>query len=104
MGDGFERFRRTARTARQIHDDRFRTHRGHAARENRSRSIHRAFAPHVFGNAGNEAVRDAFGGFGSVVARADASTAGGEHEIETAGVRPFAQLLADAGGIVSYAE
>jgi hypothetical protein len=75
-----------------------------AAREDGGGRFFGAFATEFFGDAGNGALGDVDGGFGSIVARAEASAAGGEDEIDAARVGEFAKLAAEAGRVVGTAE
>ena len=75
-----------------------------AAREDGGGRFFGAFATQFFGDAGNGALGDVDGGFGSIVARAEASAAGGEDEIDAARVGEFAKLAAEAGRIVGTAK
>ena len=67
-------------------------------------SFFHAFAAHFFGDAGDDAVGDGDGGFGSVVARADAGAAGGEDDVCAAGVGDGAELFLDGGEVIGQAQ
>jgi hypothetical protein len=104
MGDRFQRFHRTFRTAWQIYDQGLVAHRTHRAREDRGGSFLLAFAAHFFGYAGDYAIGDCLGGFRGVVAGADSGAAAGYDYVDAAGVREFAELLANFGGVVGDAQ
>ena len=93
VGDGFEGLDRAFGAAGEIDDEGFGADGGDGAGEDGGGSLFCAFAAHFFGNAGDEAVGYGDGGFGSVVARADAGAAGGEEQIDAAGVGDVCEVV-----------
>jgi hypothetical protein len=104
IGDGVQGFDGAFGAARQIDDKRAMPDDGDAAGENGGGSFLGAFAAEFFGDARNGAFGDVERGFGSIVARAEASASGGEDEIDAARVGEFAKLAAEASGIVGTAK
>ena len=84
VGDGVKGFGGPLRTSRQIDDDCFAADYTDGAGKNCGRRFFEAFAAHFFGDAGNDAVGDAFSRLRSVIAGADASAAGGEYDVDAA--------------------
>lgn len=104
VGDRFEGLDGAFWAAGEIENQRFVASGGDAAGEDGCWSLLGTFAAHFFGNAGDEAVGDGLGGFGSVVARADAGAAGSGDQVDAAGVGELAKIFADGGGIIGDAE
>ena len=104
VGHGVQGFDGAFGAAGKIDDEGAMPDDGDATREDGGGRFFGAFAPEFFGDAGNDALGNVDGGFGSVVARAEAGAAGGEDEIDTSRVGEFTKLAAKAGGIVGTAE
>src|SRR5579871_4567508 len=100
MGDGVEGFDRAFRAAGEIDDDGFVADDGDSTRQQRRGGLFGAAAADFFGQAGNDAVGYIEGGFGSVVARAEAGASGGEENIDLTGVGDGTNLAAEGGRIV----
>src|ERR1700730_18658780 len=79
-------------------------HGGNRAGQNGGGSFFHSFAAHFFGDSRDYAVGDGDGGFRSVVAGADASSAGGEDDSCAAGVGDAAELLANGCLLVGEAQ
>src|SRR5215467_12785142 len=100
MRHSIKGFGRAFGAAQQVDDEGLASNRGGSAREHGGGRMFQSFATHLFGNAGNHAVGDGFGRFGSIVARADSGSAGGQQNVHASRIRKFAQLLANPRGII----
>ncbi len=104
VGDGIQGFDRTFGAAGKIDDEGTMTDDRNAAREDGGVRFFGAFAAEFFGDAGNGAFGDVESGFGSVVARAEASAPSSKDQIDAARVGEFTKLAAQASRIVGTAK
>jgi len=86
--------------AGKIEDEGKVTDDGHAAGQNGSGSLGSTFAAHFFGQAGDHFFGDVERGFGGVVAGTEAGAAGGEYQIDAAGIGKLAEMGAHLAGVV----
>jgi hypothetical protein len=104
VGDRFEGFDGAFGAAGKIDDKGFVASGGDATGEDGCWSFLGAFAAHFFGDAGDEPVGNGLGGFGRVVARADAGAARSGDQVDATRVGKFAKIFADGGGIICDTE
>jgi hypothetical protein len=104
VGYSFEGFDRAFGAAWKINDEGLTSDGGDSAGKDRGGSFLDTFAANFFGDAGNGAISDFEGGFGSGVAWTQAGAAGSEEDVDRAGIGEGRELLANFGGIVGTLE
>ncbi|GEM_PF-2061648 len=100
LGQGVERLDGALGAAGQVEDQRAIAHYGDSAGQHRRGCLLRAFAAHLFGEAGNHFFADFKRRFRRVVARAKAGAAGGEDQVRLARVDKLPQVHAHLFGII----
>src|SRR5882757_900880 len=98
--DGIKRFDGAFRAAGKIEDQRVAANGGETARQNGARSVFDALSAHLLRNSWDEPVRDRLRDFGSGIARAQSSAAGGQNEIDGVSIGDLAEECLDLRRII----
>jgi hypothetical protein len=104
MGDGFEGFECAFGAAGKIDDEGLAADGGDSSGKSSGGSFLDALAANFFGDAGNRAVGDFEGGFGTCVAWTKTGAAGSQENICAARIGDGAELLANFGRIIGAME